>query len=215
MRASSFTSTSRPARIWNAFANCWRTPPNASAWCRWDTSGATIPPCKQRWKLRGRAGSDRFYRFRASIDKLIFEDEAPASGKISRRNDVLGGCHLDRTAVALLGRPKKRQAFFATMERRRTNSPTTIWPFWNMTTLSPRSPWRDFIRTARAIGIWRFSATNGSARMQPYTFPSQLMVDLAKPAGPYKAGEQRSRSPRRRAHLHARLRRDGGHYSQA
>src|SRR5262249_34935591 len=32
--------------------------------------------------------------------------------------------------------------------------------------------------------------TNGSARMQPYTFPSKLSVDLQNAAGPYKAGAQ-------------------------
>jgi len=32
-------------------------------------------------------------------------------------------------------------------------------------------------------------------RVQPYTFPSQLMVDLAKPAGPYKAGAQQLAVP--------------------
>jgi predicted dehydrogenase len=32
--------------------------------------------------------------------------------------------------------------------------------------------------------------SNGSARMQPYTFPSRLTVDLGDAAGPYKAGEQ-------------------------
>jgi predicted dehydrogenase len=37
--------------------------------------------------------------------------------------------------------------------------------------------------------------TNGSARAQPYSYPSRLMMDLVEAAGPYKAGTQVSEPP--------------------
>src|SRR5262249_23087618 len=51
------------------------------------------------------------YRFRASIDKLIFEEERRQLAKFRGGLMFSEGCHLVDRAVALLGRPKKVTGF--------------------------------------------------------------------------------------------------------
>ena len=101
------------------------------------------------------------------------------------------GCHLIDRAVALLGRPKKATGFLrhdgAPADKLADNDLAVLEYDHALAEISMAGfhPHGALYRYLEILG------TNGSARMQPYTFPSQLMVDLAKPAGPYKAGEQK------------------------
>lgn len=132
----------------------------------------------------------KVYRFRASIDKLIGEEERLYLAKFKGGMMFSEGCHLVDRAVAVLGRPVKVTGFLrhdspiadglkdntlAVLEYDRAIAEITLGGF------HPRGTSHRFLE---------IFGTNGSARMQPYTFPSTFTTDLAKPAGPYKAGEQ-------------------------
>jgi len=132
----------------------------------------------------------KVYRFRASIDKLIGEEERRYLAKFKGGMMFSEGCHLVDRAVAVLGRPVKVTGFLrhespiadglkdntlAVLEYEHAVAEITLSGF------HPRGNPHRFLE---------IFGTNGSARMQPYTFPSKLSVDLGTPAGPYKAGEQ-------------------------
>jgi predicted dehydrogenase len=137
----------------------------------------------------------KVYRFRASIDKLIGEEERRYLSKFKGGMMFSEGCHLVDRAVAVLGRPIKVTGFLrhespiddglkdntlAVLEYEHAIAEITLSGF------HPRGTPHRFLE---------IFGTNGSARMQPYTFPSKLSVDLAKPAGTYKAGEQTQEIP--------------------
>lgn len=132
----------------------------------------------------------KIYRFRASIDKLIGEEERRYLATFKGGMMFSEGCHLVDRAVAVLGRPVKVTGFLrhespiddglkdnnlAVLEYEHAIAEITLSGF------HPRGTPHRFLEVFGA---------NGSARMQPFTFPSTLTVDLAKPAGPYKAGAQ-------------------------
>ena len=134
------------------------------------------------------------YRFSASIDKLILEDERQHLAKFRGGMMFSEGCHLIDRAVALLGKPKKVTGFL------RHDSPKADGLSDNNLAIL------EYDRAIAEISLAGFHphgtphrfleilGTNGSARVQPYA-GSKLMVDLAKPAGPYKAGQQTLQLP--------------------
>jgi predicted dehydrogenase len=132
----------------------------------------------------------RIYRFRASIDKLIGAEERAHLAKFSGGMMFSEGCHLVDRAVEVLGKPVKASGFL------RHDSPIPDKLADNTLAIL------EYDRAIAEISLAGFHkngnrhrfleifGTNGSARMQPYTFPSRLTVDLADAAGPYKSGEQ-------------------------
>ncbi len=137
----------------------------------------------------------RVYRFRASIDKLIDEKERRYLAKFKGGMMFSEGCHLVDRAVAVLGRPVKVTGFLrheSPIEDGLKDNTLAVLEYEHAIaeiTLSGFHPHGGVHRYLEIFG------TNGSARMQPYTFPSKFSIDLAKPAGPYKAGEQTIEMP--------------------
>jgi predicted dehydrogenase len=133
----------------------------------------------------------QIYRFRASIDKLILPDERRDLAKFRGGMMFSEGCHLVDRAVALLGKPKRATGFLrhdsALADKLADNNVALLEYDHSLAEISMAG----FHPNGARYRYLEILGTNGSARMQPYTFPSTFFVDLAKPAGPYKAGEQR------------------------
>jgi predicted dehydrogenase len=137
----------------------------------------------------------RVYRFRASIDKLILAPERRHLARFRGGMMFSEGCHLVDRAVAVLGKPRRVHGVLqhaagaadgladntlAVLEYEQAVAEITIAGF------HPNGTRHRFLEVF---------GTNGSARMQPYAFPSRLSVDLAREAGPYRAGLQSSEVP--------------------
>lgn len=130
------------------------------------------------------------YRFRASIDKFILPEERRHLAKHRGGMMFSEGCHLIDRAVAVLGKPQSATGFL-----RHDSKVDDTLADNNLAVLSyPRAiaevEMAGFHKQGNRHRMLEVRGTNGSARMQPYTFPSKLTVDLADAAGPYKAGEQ-------------------------
>jgi predicted dehydrogenase len=135
------------------------------------------------------------YRFRASIDKLVGPEERRHLAKFRGGLMFSEGCHLVDRAVAVLGKPRKVTGFL------RHESPIADGLADNTVAIL------EYDRAIAEISMAGFRAngnpyryleilgTNGSARVQPYSYPSRLMIDLVDGAGPYKAGPQALESP--------------------
>lgn len=130
----------------------------------------------------------RLYRFSASIDKLIQAEERRLLAKFPGGMMFSEGCHLVDCAVAVLGKPRKVTGFLrrdGPFDDRLADNTLAILEFdqaiadLNITGFHPRGTPHRYVEIRGA---------NGSARLQPYTFPSRLTVDLAVAAGPYKSG---------------------------
>ncbi|MCC7155585.1 MAG: Gfo/Idh/MocA family oxidoreductase [Bryobacterales bacterium] len=128
------------------------------------------------------------YGFSASIDKLIDVKERQLLARFPGGMMFSEGCHLVDCAVAVLGMPRKVTGFMrhdglnqdgladntlAILEYDRAIAGITVAGF------HPRGASHRFVEVR---------GENGSARLQPYTFPSRLTIDLSKAAGPYQAG---------------------------
>ena len=131
----------------------------------------------------------RVYRFRASIDKLIGAEERQHLAKYRGGMMFSEGCHLIDRATALLGKPDKATGFIG------HHSPLTDGLGDNTMVVLE---YREAIAEISLAGFdphgnqhryVEILGTNGSAKAQPFA-PVRLVVDLAKPAGPYRAGEQ-------------------------
>jgi predicted dehydrogenase len=132
----------------------------------------------------------RIHRFHASIDKIVAPDERRHLAKFRGGMMFTEGCHLVDRAVAALGKPPKVTGIIrhdAHHPDRLADNTLAILEYdraiaeISLAGFHPRGTAHRFLEM---IG------TNGSARMQPYAFPSRLLVDLAEAAGPYKAGQQ-------------------------
>jgi len=132
----------------------------------------------------------RLYRFRASIDKLILADERRHLARFRGGMMFSEGCHLIDCAVAVLGKPRKATGFLrhdGTLPDGLADNTLAILEYdhalaeISLAGFHPRGASHRFVEIA---------GFNGSARLQPFTFPSRLTVDLAEAAGPYKAGMQ-------------------------
>jgi predicted dehydrogenase len=135
------------------------------------------------------------YRFRASIDKLILPDERRHLAKFRGGTMFSEGCHLIDRAVDLLGKPKRAAGFL----RHDSTLPDTLADN-NVALLEydgalAEISMASFHPHGARYRFLEILGTNGSARMQPYTFPSQLSVDLGEARGPYKAGGQKIEVP--------------------
>jgi predicted dehydrogenase len=100
------------------------------------------------------------------------------------------GCHLIDRAVSVLGKPMKVTGFIrhdSPLPDGLADNNLAILEYGNaIAEISLAGSHPNGVRH-RFLEI---SGTNGSARVQPYTYPSRLTVDLADGAGPYKAGLQ-------------------------
>jgi len=130
----------------------------------------------------------RLYRFSASIDKLIQAEERSLLAKFPGGMMFSEGCHLVDCAVAVLGKARKVTGFLrhdGPFGDRLADNTLAILEYGraiadiNITGFHPRGTPHRFVE---------IRGSNGSARLQPYTFPSRLTIDLAEAAGPYKAG---------------------------
>lgn len=130
----------------------------------------------------------RVYRFSASIDKLILEEERRHLAQFRGGMMFSEGCHLVDCAVSVLGKPRRATGFL------RHDSPVDDGLADNtLAILEYERAFADihiagFHPRGAAHRYVEIRGSNGSARLQPYTFPSRLTVDLAEAAGPYKAG---------------------------
>ena len=134
------------------------------------------------------------YRFRASIDKLVPPHERHEIAKFPGGMMFSEGCHLVDRAVDLLGKPTKITGII-----RCDSSNADRLADNNLVIL-------QYERAIAEISLAGFSAhgnryryleilgSNGQARVQPYS-PFRLSVDLDRPAGPYKSGEQTMELP--------------------
>ena len=132
----------------------------------------------------------KVYRFRASIDKLIGEEERRYLARFKGGMMFSEGCHLVDRAVAVLGRPVKVTGFLrheSPLADGLKDNTLAVLEYEHAIAEISLSGFHPRGNPHRFLEIF---GDNGSARMQPYTFPSKLSLDLAKPAGPYKAGAQ-------------------------
>ncbi len=137
----------------------------------------------------------RLYRFSASIDKLIHAEERALLAQFPGGMMFSEGCHLVDCAVAVLGKPRKAIGFLrhdGPFDDRFADNTLAIFEYEramadiNITGFHPRGAPHRYVE---------IRGSNGSARLQPYTFPSRLTVDLASAAGPYQAGANVSEIP--------------------
>ena len=130
------------------------------------------------------------YRFRASIDKLVGEDERRQLAKFRGGMMFSEGCHLVDRAVALLGKPRKVTGFLRHDGRLSDGLADNTLAVLEYDHAIAEISLAGFHAHGTPYRFLEVLGTNGAARMQPYTFPSRLTVDLAEAAGPYKAGAQ-------------------------
>jgi predicted dehydrogenase len=137
----------------------------------------------------------RVYRFHASIDKLVGPEERRELAKHRGGLMFSEGCHLVDRAVAVLGKPRKVTGVLrhdSTIADGLADNTLAILEYDHAIAEISLAGFRSNGTPYRFLEIL---GTNGSARAQPYTYPSRLMVDLVEAAGPYKAGIQVSESP--------------------
>lgn len=132
----------------------------------------------------------RIYRFRAAIDKLVGPEERRQLARHRGGLMFSEGCHLIDRAIDVLGKPVRAAGFLR-------HDPTIADDLADNTIAILEYPWAlaevsigGFHERGGAYRFLEIQGTNGFARVQRYGYPAQLTVDLAKPAGPYKAGLQ-------------------------
>jgi predicted dehydrogenase len=132
----------------------------------------------------------RLYRFRASIDKLVQPEER---AQLARHRGGLmfsEGCHLVDRAVAVFGKPAKATGFLrhdSTIRDGLADNTLAVLEYEHAIAEISLAGFHEHGTRYRFLEIF---GTNGFARVQPYSFPSHLTVDLTQAAGPYKAGAQ-------------------------
>jgi predicted dehydrogenase len=130
------------------------------------------------------------YRFRASIDKLVLPDERRHLAKFRGGLMFSEGCHLIDRAVEVLGKPKRAIGFLkhdSPLNDDLADNTLAVLEYGHAIAEVSMAGFHAHGNRYRFLEI---TGTNGFARVQPYSFPSRLTVDLADVAGPYKAGEQ-------------------------
>jgi predicted dehydrogenase len=137
----------------------------------------------------------RIYRFRASIDKLVLADERGYLAKYRGGLMFSEGCHLADRAVAVLGKPRKVTGFLRHDAPNPDSLADNTLAVLEYDRAVAEISLAGFHRNGNRHRFLEILGTNGSARMQPYTFPSRLTVDLGDAAGPYQAGEQTREVP--------------------
>ncbi len=137
----------------------------------------------------------KVYRFRASIDKLIGAEERRHLAKFPGGMMFSEGCHLVDRAVAVLGKPAKVTGFLRHDGAAADGLADNTLAILEYPGAIAEISLAGFHGHGNAYRFLEVLGTNGSARMQPYTFPSQLTVDVLQAAGPYKAGAQTIQVP--------------------
>ena len=136
----------------------------------------------------------RVYRFRASIDKPILEDERRHLAKYRGGMMFSEGCHLIDRATALLGKPSKVSGFIrhhSPLDDGLADNSLVVLDYPNAVaevSLAGFDPNGNQHRYVEILG------TNGVARAQPFA-PVRLTVELKDAAGPYRAGVQTLEPP--------------------
>ena len=132
----------------------------------------------------------RVYRFHASIDKLVGPEERRHLAKHRGGLMFSEGCHLVDRAVAVLGKPRKVTGILrhdSTIADKLADNTLAILEYDHAIAEISLAGFRSNGTPYRFLEIL---GTNGSARAQPYAYPSRLTVDLVQAAGPWKAGAQ-------------------------
>ncbi|HYI97354.1 MAG TPA: Gfo/Idh/MocA family oxidoreductase [Bryobacteraceae bacterium] len=130
------------------------------------------------------------YRFRASIDKLVGPEERRHLAKFRGGLMFSEGCHLIDRAIAVLGKPSKVTGFLrheSPIEDGLADNTLAVLEYDRAIAEISMAGFRSNGTPYRYLEIL---GTNGSARAQPYAYPTRLMVDLIEAKGPYKAGPQ-------------------------
>jgi predicted dehydrogenase len=132
----------------------------------------------------------RIYRFRASIDKLVLAEERRHLAKFRGGMMFSEGCHLIDRAVAVLGKPLKVTGILRRDSTVRDGLADNTLAVLEYDHAVAEISLAGFHAHGNRYRFLEVLGTNGQARVEPYSFPSRLTVDLAEAAGPYKAGEQ-------------------------
>lgn len=130
------------------------------------------------------------YRFRASIDKLVGPEERRHLSKFPGGLMFSEGCHLIDRAIAVLGKPRKVTGFLrheSPIADGLTDNTLAVFEYDRAIAEISMAGFRSNGTPYRYLEIL---GTNGSARAQPYAYPTRLTVDLVEAKGPYKAGPQ-------------------------
>jgi predicted dehydrogenase len=132
----------------------------------------------------------KVYRFRAAIDKLVGPEERRELGRYRGGLMFTEACHLIDRAVDLLGRPVRVAGFLRHESPIDDGLADNTFAVLEFPGALAEISLAGFHERGNLYRFLEVQGTNGFARMQPYTFPSRLTVDLAKAAGPYSAGSQ-------------------------
>ena len=100
-----------PGANWRNCKGSSTTPRNGSASCRWVYQWRYHPAMQAAMEAARKGWLGRVYRFRASIDKPILEEERRHLAKYRGGMMFSEGCHLIDRATALLGKPSKVSGF--------------------------------------------------------------------------------------------------------
>lgn len=134
------------------------------------------------------------YRFRASIDKLVPPHERGEIAKFRGGMMFSEGCHLIDRAVDLLGKPSKITGIIrcdsGNADKLADNNLVVLQYEHAIAEISLAG----FSAHGNRYRYLEICGSNGQARVQPYS-PFRLSVDVDKPAGPYRAGEQTMELP--------------------
>jgi predicted dehydrogenase len=129
------------------------------------------------------------YQVRGTINTQIAGDRRPDLARFKGGMLFELGCHLIDPLVRLLGRPEKVTSFLnksSDFQDNLADNALAVFEFAKATAIigsSSLQPGAGAHRTFEILG------TNGTATVCPIEPPS-FQIDLAKPAGPYKAGVQ-------------------------
>ena len=100
------------------------------------------------------------------------------------------GCHLIDRAIAVLGKPRKVTGFLhheSPIADGLADNTLAVFEYDRAIAEVSMAGFRSNGTPYRYLEIL---GTNGSARAQPYVYPTRLTVDLIEAKGPYKAGPQ-------------------------
>jgi predicted dehydrogenase len=137
----------------------------------------------------------QIYRFRASIDKLVLSEERRHLAKFRGGLMFSEGCHLIDRAVEVLGKPKRATGFLRHHSPLDDDLADNTLAVLEYDRAIAEISMAGFHAHGNRYRFLEITGTNGFARVQPYSFPSRLTVDLTEAAGPYRTGEQTLEPP--------------------
>jgi predicted dehydrogenase len=129
------------------------------------------------------------YSMRAAIDKPLAADERRQLAKFRGGIMFEEGCHLIDRAIDLFGKPKRVSGYLQHASPQDDGLADNTLAVLEYDRAIAEISMSGFQPHGNRYRVFELSGTNGKASVQPYA-PPRLMVDLQKPAGPYKAGDQ-------------------------